>query len=219
LNFLEIVNKLRWRIESAFSRLKDFRRIATRYDKLARNYYPSPTLELIRERLRMRGERQGVSALLAKALPGQCFSGMLHNLEHHFADLSSAFHVSPFEEAVILSVDAFGDFSSTAWGIGRGSQLSVDGRVYFPHSLGIFITRELSTLLFPNYGDEYKIMGLALYGQPFRSTRCGRSSVSSVEVRLSSISLISCTRRGLLTIGGTARSRIIGGICADASSC
>ena len=54
------------------------------------------------------------------------------------AHLSSAFHVSPFEEAVVVSVDGFGDFSSAAWGTGKGTDISIDGRVYFPHSLGIF---------------------------------------------------------------------------------
>jgi carbamoyltransferase len=125
-----------------------------------------PTLELIRERLRMRGEREGVSELLAKAFPGQNFRGALHNIEHHYAHLSSAFHVSPFEQAVVLSVDAFGDFSSTAWGVGSGSDLSVDGRVYFPHSLGIFYHALTQYLGFPHYGDEYKVMGLAPYGKP-----------------------------------------------------
>jgi carbamoyltransferase len=125
-----------------------------------------PTMELIRERLRMRGEREGVFELLAKAVPGQSFKGSIHNVEHHFAHLSSAFHVSPFEEAVVLSVDAFGDFSSTAWGVGSGSDLTVDGRVYFPHSLGIFYQALTQYLGFPHYGDEYKVMGLAPYGKP-----------------------------------------------------
>jgi carbamoyltransferase len=125
-----------------------------------------PTMELIRERLRMRGEREGVSELLTMLFPGQSFGGTLHNIEHHFAHLSSAFHVSPFEKAVVFSIDAFGDFSSTAWGVGSGSDLSVDGRVYFPHSLGIFYHALTQYLGFPHYGDEYKVMGLASYGQP-----------------------------------------------------
>jgi carbamoyltransferase len=125
-----------------------------------------PKLELIKERLRMRGERVGVSELLAKACPGQSFGGVMHNIEHHYAHLSSAFHVSPFGEAVVLSIDGFGDFSSTAWGVGSGIGLSVDRRVYFPHSLGIFYHALTQYLGFPQYGDEYKVMGLAPYGQP-----------------------------------------------------
>ena len=66
----------------------------------------------------------------------------------------------------MVSIDGFGDFSSAAWGMGSGSDLSVDGRVYFPHSLGIFYQALTQYLGFPHYGDEYKVMGLAPYGQP-----------------------------------------------------
>ena len=87
-------------------------------------------------------------------------------MEHHLAHLSSAFHVSPFDQAVVVSVDGFGDFSSAAWGAATGSDITIDGRVYFPHSLGIFYQALTQYLGFPHYGDEYKVMGLAPYGQP-----------------------------------------------------
>ena len=74
--------------------------------------------------------------------------------------------MSPFDEAVVVSVDGFGDFASAAWGTGRGADISVDGRVYFPHSLGIFYQALTQYLGFPHYGDEYKVMGLAPYGEP-----------------------------------------------------
>ena len=101
---------------------------------------------------------------LAEAFPGDSFRGAFHNIEHHLAHLSSAFHVSPFEEAVVVSVDGFGDFASAAWGVGRGNDIDIEGRVYFPHSLGIFYQALTQYLGFPHYGDEYKVMGLAPYG-------------------------------------------------------
>jgi carbamoyltransferase len=125
-----------------------------------------PNVELVLERIRNRSNREGIPELLAKAMPGNGFRGTFHNIEHHLAHLSSAFHVSPFDEAVIASVDGFGDFSSAAWGAGRGRTLSVDSRVYFPHSLGIFYQALTQYLGFPHYGDEYKVMGLAPYGRP-----------------------------------------------------
>jgi carbamoyltransferase len=125
-----------------------------------------PNTALVVDRIRNRRKRESIPELLAKALPGQSFSGVSHNIEHHFAHLSSAFHVSPFDEAVVVSVDGFGDFSSAAWGVGRGRSLSVDSRVYFPHSLGIFYQALTQYLGFPHYGDEYKVMGLAPYGRP-----------------------------------------------------
>ena len=103
---------------------------------------------------------------MAKATPGSNFRGSFHNIEHHFAHLSSAFHVSPFPEADIVSIDGFGDFSSAAWGIGHGTDIDIHGRVYFPHSMGIFYQALTQFLGFPHYGDEYKVMGLAPYGKP-----------------------------------------------------
>src|SRR5262249_46457161 len=92
-----------------------------------------PDFALILSRLRSRRARQGVPDLLEMNVPGQRFHGEVHRIEHHLAHMSSAFHVSPFEEAVVVSVDGVGDFSSAAWGVGRGKTISIDGRVYFPH--------------------------------------------------------------------------------------
>ena len=68
--------------------------------------------------------------------------------------------------AFSVSIDGFGDFASAAWGVGEGTTIRVDGRVYFPHSLGIFYQAITQFLGFPYYGDEYKVMGLAPYGRP-----------------------------------------------------
>jgi carbamoyltransferase len=125
-----------------------------------------PEMGLVLQRIKNRRKREGVLELLAKAFPEQNFHGTFHNIEHHVAHLSSAFHVSPFEQAVIVSIDGFGDFSSAAWGVGNGRDLSVEKRVHFPHSLGIFYQALTQYLGFPHYGDEYKVMGLAPYGRP-----------------------------------------------------
>ena len=87
-------------------------------------------------------------------------------IEHHRSHLSSAFFASPFEEAAIISIDGFGDFSSCMFGIGRGNKIKVLESVTYPHSLGIFYTAFTQFLGFPYYGDEYKVMGLAPYGKP-----------------------------------------------------
>ncbi len=125
-----------------------------------------PNFASILTRIRNRQARQSLPDLLTANLPGQRFRGEVHPIEHHLAHLSSAFHVSPFEKAVVVSVDGFGDFSSAAWGVGNGKTISVEGRVYFPHSLGVFYQALTQYLGFPHYGDEYKVMGLAPYGKP-----------------------------------------------------
>ena len=90
----------------------------------------------------------------------------IHHVEHHMAHLASAFLVSDFQEAACISVDGFGDFASTAFGFGSGTDLTISKRIYFPHSLGIFYSALTQYLGFPHYGDEYKVMGLAPYGEP-----------------------------------------------------
>ena len=125
-----------------------------------------PSFRLVLDRLKNRQAREGINDLLRESIPDQKFRGEVHQIEHHLAHLSSAFHVSPFDEAVVVSVDGFGDFASAAWGTGRGTKIKIDGRVYFPHSLGIFYQALTQYLGFPHYGDEYKVMGLAPYGQP-----------------------------------------------------
>jgi len=88
-----------------------------------------------------------------------------HLVEHHRAHLASAFFCSPFDDAAVVSVDGFGDFSSVMWGVGSGNSITVNGGVEFPHSLGLFYTAFTQFLGFPKYGDEYKMMGLAAYGE------------------------------------------------------
>jgi carbamoyltransferase len=125
-----------------------------------------PELRLIRNRLQNADVWRSTEQNLRRAFPDERFDGTVHQVEHHLAHVASAFLVSPFEEAVVLSLDSFGDFTSTAWGVGRGADVAIDGRVHFPHSLGIFYTALTQFLGFPQYGDEYKVMGLAPYGEP-----------------------------------------------------
>jgi carbamoyltransferase len=123
-----------------------------------------PGLKLVRQRLRNRAKWGSLAEELDRAFPGERFAGEVEHVEHHFAHLASAFFASSFPEALAVSVDGFGDFASAAWGMGEGTRLSLDGRILFPHSLGIFYQAMTQYLGFPHYGDEYKIMGLAPYG-------------------------------------------------------
>jgi carbamoyltransferase len=87
-------------------------------------------------------------------------------VEHHPSHLASAALVSPFENAAVCAIDGFGDFVSTSWGRLDGSRIAIDGRVFFPHSLGLLYLAVTQFLGFPSYGDEFKVMGLAPYGEP-----------------------------------------------------
>jgi carbamoyltransferase len=98
----------------------------------------------------------------------------LHPVEHHLAHVASAFYCSPFEEAMCLTVDGFGDFVSTMMALGRGNAVEVLDRVHFPHSLGLFYTAVTQYLGFPGFGDEYKVMGLAAYGESAFANEIGK---------------------------------------------
>lgn len=124
-----------------------------------------PAFHLIVDRLRNQTKRQSIEANLADAFPGQKFRGTVQRVEHHLSHLASAFLVSPFQDAAVASIDGFGDFSSAAWGVGQATSLEIEDRIYFPHSLGVFYQALTQYLGFPNYGDEYKVMGLAPYGR------------------------------------------------------
>lgn len=122
-----------------------------------------PNPRLLLSRLQNRKQVASIADELC-AMIGRPFAGAVDHVEHHLAHLASAFYPSAFDEAVAVSVDGFGDFASAAWGRGAGTSLSLDGRVLFPHSLGIFYQAMTQYLGFPHYGDEYKLMGLAAYG-------------------------------------------------------
>ena len=90
----------------------------------------------------------------------------LEGIEHHRAHLGSTFFASPFEESAIISIDGSGDFTTTMIAHGKGNKIEVLDSIDFPVSLGFIYTAFTHYLGFPHYGDEYKVMGLAPYGEP-----------------------------------------------------
>lgn len=102
----------------------------------------------------------------AFSIPASEIKPKIKYIEHHRSHMASAFFASPFEEAAILSIDGAGDFTTTMIGAGKGNQIEVFNSVDFPVSCGTFYTAFTQFLGFPHYGDEYKVMGLAPYGEP-----------------------------------------------------
>jgi carbamoyltransferase len=164
---------IRYCLDEARARLSDVSVVAInsdpragRRERIAYLLRKRPSLSYVVRQVQTRLKRQRFEDVLAAAFPGERFGGTVQRVEHHVAHLASAFYLSPWDEAVAVSVDGFGDFSSAAWGPARRNRIEVDGRVHFPHSLGIFYETMTQYLGFPNYGDEYKVMGLAPYGKP-----------------------------------------------------
>jgi carbamoyltransferase len=165
----------RWCLEDAGIGPEDLDHVAIGRDpkanlvpKLARTIRHGLSARYLRQRLENAARVRDVGAELARALDvdPKRLRATMHNVEHHRAHAASAFLVSPFEEAAVLTVDGFGDFASTMLAVGRGNRIEVLDRVLFPHSLGILYTAVTQWLGFPKYGDEGKVMGLAPYGEP-----------------------------------------------------
>lgn len=130
------------------------------------SHRPSP--KAIWDRVRRQGKTFGLPEQLAQAVgcPRHALKAAFHKIEHHHTHLAAGFLISPFENAAILSLDGMGDFTSTLTAVGSGISWREHGRVFFPHSLGFLYSALTMYLGFPQYGDEYKVMGLAPYGEP-----------------------------------------------------
>jgi carbamoyltransferase len=166
---------IKWCLEYTGIDIKDVDYIAVSrnpsahlHKKMLRILTRAPSLSFLKGRLQNAAKIGDIKTDIAKALdlPPSDIRAKLENVEHHRAHLASAFLVSPFDSALCLSVDGFGDFLSAMIGIGQGNQIDISDWVEFPHSLGIFYTAFTQFLGFQKYGDEYKVMGLSAYGEP-----------------------------------------------------
>ncbi len=125
---------------------------------------PKFALDRIRVMKRFAGIREDLASAFQVA--PEAIRGQFHRIEHHTAHLASTFFVSPFDRAAVLSADGLGDFASSMSAVGEGPKMRVLGEVAFPHSLGMYYTALTQYVGFWKFGDEYKVMGLAAYGQP-----------------------------------------------------
>ncbi len=91
-------------------------------------------------------------------------------IEHHMAHAAGSFLVSPFEEAAILTVDGVGEWTTTAYGTGKGNKISLDKEIKFPSSIGLLYSTITAYLGFSVNNSEYKVMGLAPYGDMDRTS-------------------------------------------------
>ncbi len=103
---------------------------------------------------------------LRKSFPGFDWENKLLFAEHHQSHAASAFFPSPYDEAVILTMDGVGEWATTSVGYGRGSELEMRREIHFPHSLGLLYSAFTYYTGFKVNSGEYKVMGLAPYGEP-----------------------------------------------------
>ena len=109
-------------------------------------------------------ERIWMKTLIQEHLPG--FTGKLYFLEHHESHAASAFFPSPYSDAAFLTVDGVGEWTTTSYGKGTGNKIEMLGELHFPHSLGLLYSAFTYFTGFKVNSGEYKLMGLAPYGEP-----------------------------------------------------
>ncbi len=116
------------------------------------------------------GEKLFQRDLLVKELkaidPALAEKGKMRFAEHHFSHAASAYFPSPYEEAVVLTMDGVGEWATTSLAIGRGDDLKIEREIFFPHSLGLLYSAFTYYTGFKVNSGEYKVMGLAPYGEP-----------------------------------------------------
>jgi carbamoyltransferase len=127
-----------------------------------------PSVRAIIDRVRRQQKTLGLKDQFAHAVgvPATAIHAQFHRIEHHETHIAAGFLISPFKDAAVLSIDGMGDFTSTLTAQAHGTHWHILDRVCFPHSLGFLYTAVTMYLGFPHYGDEYKVMGLAPYGEP-----------------------------------------------------
>ncbi|HEY6003157.1 MAG TPA: carbamoyltransferase N-terminal domain-containing protein [Anaeromyxobacter sp.] len=119
----------------------------------------------VKDKLLVRATLRRELASIDRAAP----SLPIHFAEHHLSHAASAFFPSPFDEAAVLTVDGVGEWATASIGHGRGAELSILRELHFPHSLGLFYSALTHHLGFEVNSGEYKVMGLAPYGDPASS--------------------------------------------------
>src|SRR3989339_1560212 len=103
-----------------------------------------------------------IKSLIQEKLEG--YNGKIYFPEHHLAHAASAFLVSPFEKAAILTVDGVGEWTTASYGMGEGNEIHLMKEIRFPHSVGLLYSTITAYLGFSVNNSEYKVMGLSAYG-------------------------------------------------------
>ena len=109
-------------------------------------------------------EKLGTAKEIRKEVPG--YKRRILFGEHHESHAASAFYPSPYEEAAVLTIDGVGEWATTTFGMGRGNELELLGEIDFPHSIGLLYSAFTYYTGFKVNSGEYKVMGLAPYGEP-----------------------------------------------------
>ncbi|MEC7240220.1 MAG: carbamoyltransferase [Myxococcota bacterium] len=137
-----------------------------KFERLLRSHihgFPKSFKHFVENMPRWMGTRLRLPKILKKELG---YTGPLMYSEHHLSHAASAYYVSGFESAAVLTVDGVGEWATASWGVGTGNNLEIKGEIRFPHSLGLLYSAFTWYCGFKINSAEYTLMGLAPYGKP-----------------------------------------------------
>ena len=143
-----------------------FERLLETYLAVAPRGYRSFTMALplwLKEKL---FQKSLIQRTLKASAPDYDWNDRLLFAEHHQSHAASAFYPSPYDEALVLTMDGVGEWATTSIGLGRGNHIEIMKEIHFPHSLGLLYSAFTYYLGFKVNSGEYKVMGLAPYGEP-----------------------------------------------------
>jgi carbamoyltransferase len=137
-----------------------------KFERLLETYLafaPSGTLSFLKSMPLWLKQKLWMGETIARELE---FQGPILYSEHHQSHAASAFYPSPFERAAILTMDGVGEWATASWGVGNGNRIDLQSELLFPHSLGLLYSAFTYYTGFKVNSGEYKVMGLAPYGEP-----------------------------------------------------
>jgi carbamoyltransferase len=138
-----------------------------KFERLLKTYigtWPFGFLSFLKAMLVFLKTKLWVEGRVRKVLAG--YVGDILFVQHHYSHAASAYYCSGFEDALVLTMDGVGEFDTTTFGYGKGNHLALSHALEFPHSLGLFYSAITYYLGFKVNSAEYKVMGLAPYGNP-----------------------------------------------------
>ncbi len=166
------VNAIRWALEFAGITMSDIELVAfydkpmVKFERILKSHiatFPKSFPQFVKGMPSWFATKLRLDKLLARELN---YTGPIMYGRHHLSHAASAFYASGWQEAAVLTVDGVGEWSTASWGVGQGNRLELKGESRFPHSLGLLYSAFTYYLGFKVNSAEYKVMGLAPYGEP-----------------------------------------------------
>lgn len=138
----------------------------TKFERLLKTYiktWPRSYISFLKAMSTWLGKKLWIPSIIRKEFGSE---KQIYYIEHHLSHAASSFFCSPYDDSAILTLDGVGEFATATYGIGKGNEIKILKEIHFPHSLGLLYSAFTYYLGFKVNSAEYKVMGLAPYGEP-----------------------------------------------------